>query len=86
MVAKESRLPLHSDAVVKFCEGILRGEWKAVEALLTELHVDEDDIPVRTQDSTHTQEISHGRAYILTAFFYAERPLSDLRAEVSGAA
>lgn len=45
MVAKESRLPLHSDAVVKFCEGILRGEWKAVEALLTELHVDEDDIP-----------------------------------------
>lgn len=56
MVAKESRLPLHSDAVVKFCEGILRGEWKAVEALLTELHVDEDDIPVRTQDSTHASD------------------------------
>lgn len=35
---------------------------------------------------TYAQEIRHGRAHILTAFFYAERPFSDLRAEVSGAA
>jgi len=85
MVAKESRLPLHSDAVVKFCEGILRGEWKAVEALLTELHVDEDDIPVRTQDSTHARARARSRLHS-DGVFYAERPIPDLRAEVSGAA
>jgi hypothetical protein len=47
MVAKESRMPLQSEAVTKFCEGVLRGEWKVVEGLLAELHVDEDDVPVR---------------------------------------
>jgi len=44
MVAKESRLCLQSEAVTKFCEGVLRGDWKAVESFLPELHIDEDDI------------------------------------------
>jgi len=47
MVAKESRLCLQSEAVTKFCEGVLRGDWKAVESFLPELHIDEDDISVR---------------------------------------
>lgn len=38
---------LQSDDVTKFCEGVLRGDWKTVEALLTRVHVDEDELPVR---------------------------------------
>lgn len=59
MLVKESGMRLQSEAVTKFCDGVLRGEWHRVEALLSELDVDDEDVPVRSSRSCEVCSLAH---------------------------
>lgn len=84
LLVKESGMCLQSESVNRFCEGVLRGDWKAVENLLTELHVVDDDMIVRPPSFFFVA--CSFIDFLLTFSRPAACEIPHLRAEISGTA